>query len=63
MSITNGYGAISFIYLTKRGTTHTISSPAIILVHEIMTEEIALPTRLRYAILFVMFFLKGGHHT
>jgi hypothetical protein len=63
MSITNDYDAISFIYLTKRGTTHTISTPAIIWVHEIMTEEIAISTHLRYAILFVMFFLKGGHHT
>ena len=63
MSITNDYGAISFFYLTKRGTTHTISTPAIIVLHEIMTEEIALPTRLRYAILFILIFLKGGHHT
>jgi hypothetical protein len=63
MSIANDYGAISFFYLTKRGTTHTISLPAIILVSEIMTEEIARPTHLRYAILFIMFFLKGGHHT
>ena len=63
MSITNYYGAISFIYLTKRGTTHTISTPTTIWVHEIMTEEIAISTRLRYAVLFVMFFLKGGHHT
>jgi hypothetical protein len=56
MSIMNDYGAISFFYLTKRGTTHTISAPAIILVHEIMTEEFAIPTHLRYAILFTMFF-------
>jgi hypothetical protein len=63
LSITNDYGTISFIYLTKSGTKHTIGTPAIILVYEIMSEEIAIPTRLRYAVLFDMFFLKGGHYT
>jgi hypothetical protein len=57
MSIMNNYGAISFFYLTKSGTTHTISALAIIWVHEIMTEEIAISTRLRYAVLFIMYYV------
>jgi hypothetical protein len=55
-SIDYDYGAISFFYLTKTGTTHTISLPAIILGSKIETEEIAGPTRLRFAILVILFF-------
>ena len=61
MQITGDYGPISFFYLTKTGSKHTISSLNSIAKREIVSDDIFMPAHLTtpYS---VTFFERGILH-